>query len=73
MNLQNSGLSADSSHYIDSAYMDSLYEIYQNGTISFELPYEVYNEDFARYVAGEMDLEDMIEEVDRKLAIYLGE
>jgi hypothetical protein len=73
MNLSNSGLSADSSHYTDSAYMDSLYEIYQNGTISFELPYEVYNEDFARYVAGEMELEDMIEEVDRKLAIYLGE
>jgi hypothetical protein len=73
MYLQNSGLSADKTHYTDSAYMNSLYEIYQNATISFELPYEVYNEDFARYVAGEIDLEKMIAEIDRKLATYFGE
>jgi hypothetical protein len=73
MTLRNSGLTSDISNYTDSVYMKSFYETYQDAVITFELPGDIYRVDFQRYVDDEIELEELIREVDRKLDIYLNE
>jgi hypothetical protein len=71
--LQNSGFLSDFAYYTDTEYIRSLYETYQDAIITFQMPWEIYLEDFGRYVNDEIDLEELVREVDRKLDIYLNE
>lgn len=51
----------------------SLYEIYANTSIYFDIPATVYYNDFNKYRAGEITLEEFIAEADCRLSAYLNE
>lgn len=54
----------DSYAYGDSQLMKDLYEIYSNATIDFELPREIFWEDYQNYLEDKISLEDFIQEVE---------
>lgn len=56
-----------------SILMDDMYEIYSNGYIQFTYPNELYKDDFFKYMSGEIELEKVIEESNRRMDIYLNE
>lgn len=64
---------ADPSAYTDDPYVRSLFEVYQNGEITFDIPSEIYYNDFNRYLEGEITIDEFISEADRKLSAYLNE
>ena len=66
-------LLADESMYSDSPFMKECYELYANGSIYFAMDEEVYSSVFKEYLEGNIELEDMIQEIERKRAIYVGE
>ena len=49
------------------------YEIYSNGEIGFSLPNEIVMEQLEAYLRDEISLEELIQEADRRLAIYMEE
>lgn len=59
--------------YTDGEVMDSLYQLYENAEIVFSLPAELYWKPWEEYRAGNMTLEEMIQEADRKIAMYRKE
>lgn len=63
----------DPSKYTDDPYVKSLFEVYRNGEISFDIPSEIYYNDFDRYLEGEITLDEFVSEADRKLSAYLNE
>ncbi|MBD5384313.1 MAG: hypothetical protein HDR72_04875 [Ruminococcaceae bacterium] len=70
---RNSCMLSDQSTYENTAFAQDIYSIYQNGEICFQIPSEIYAEDFERYCAGEIALDEFISEADRKLSTYLDE
>lgn len=70
---RNSCMLSDQSTYENTAYAQDIYSIYQNGEIGFQIPPEIYAEDFERYRVGEITLDEFISEADRKLSAYLNE
>ncbi len=70
---RNSCMLADQSTYEDTAFARDIYSIYQNGEIFFQIPTEIYAEDFERFCGGEITLDEFISEADRKLSAYLNE
>ena len=64
---------ADQSTYENTAFARDIYSIYRNGTTCFQIPTEIYAEDFERYCDGALTLGDFITEADRKLSAYLNE
>lgn len=70
---RNSCMLADQSTYESTAFARDIYSIYQNGQICFQIPSEIYAEDFERYCAGEIALDEFITEADRKVSAYLNE
>ena len=66
-------MSKDRSHYPDTKLVDDLYKIYKNGEIVYTYPYEIFMDDFNKYLAGELDIESVIEASDRRMDIYLNE
>jgi ABC-type glycerol-3-phosphate transport system substrate-binding protein len=66
-------LSKDRNAYPDTQVMDDLFEIYSNGDIQFTYPNELFLDDFMKYLKGEKDLEDMINDSNRRLNTYLYE
>lgn len=70
---RNSCMLADQSTYESTAFAWDIYSIYQNGEICFQIPSEIYAEDFERYCAGDIALDEFISESDRKLSAYLNE
>ncbi|MBD5104860.1 MAG: hypothetical protein HDT47_08380 [Ruminococcaceae bacterium] len=57
----------------DIPYINDLYEIYANSSVSFNVSYELYRQDYENYLAGEVTLDECIKEADRKLAAYFNE
>ncbi len=51
----------------------SLYEVYSNAQIGFNVSEEICYDSYLKYQSGEISLDDMIAESDRKLAAYLNE
>lgn len=51
----------------------SLYDIYSDSVVYFEIPSEIYYTDFMKYCADEITLDEFITEADRKLSMYLNE
>lgn len=64
---------SDISTYSDDPYVMSMYDKYRSGIISFEIPREIYYDDFDRYLEGRITIDEFIAEADRKLAAYLNE
>lgn len=70
---QNSCMLADKSTYSSTAYAQDIYDIYENGEICFQIPIEIYYENFNKFCADEISLDKFISEADRKLSAYLNE
>ena len=66
-------MAKDRSYYPETKLVDDLYKIYENGEIVFTYPKELFKDDFIKYLAGEKDIDSVIEESDRRLDIYLNE
>lgn len=73
LSIDNYCLFSDKSRYPESRYAESLYNIYENGVIDFIKPEEIYWPDLKKYMEGEMALDDMIRESDRRMQVYLNE
>lgn len=72
-NTENSFALTDKSTYSDDPYTQSLYAVYENAEITFNIPWDIYYGDFLSYLEGGVELEDFITEADRKLSAYLNE
>lgn len=59
--------------YKDSKLTQDLYDIYSNGIVSFPLSQEIFWDDYLSYHNGEMDLDTLIVEIERKVNAYLKE
>lgn len=70
---RNSCMLADPNTYENTPLALDLYSIYENGEICFQIPSEIYANDFERYCADEITLDELISEADRKLSAYLNE
>ncbi len=64
---------SDMTAYSNSAYVKSLYSVYSDSYIDFNVPYEVFWEDFEEYLRNKLSLDDMIENIDMKLSMYRNE
>lgn len=64
---------SDKALYGNGEYAQSLYEVYANSDIIFDVPSEIYWQDFERYCNDEITLDDFVSEAGRKLAAYLNE
>ena len=73
MGVENSFLLADATTYTENAFIQQCYELYQNGSIYFNVDSEVYSGIFTDYLEGTIELEEMIEEAERKLQMYQKE
>lgn len=72
-NTENSFALTDKTTYSDDPYTQSLYAVYENAEITFNVPWSIYYGDFLSYMEGNTELEDFITEADRKLSAYLNE
>ena len=70
---QDSLLLVDKSMYTDTPVMNELYEIYSDVEVYYHMDANVYWHDFTAYLNGEMELEEMIAEIERKYQLYIGE
>lgn len=73
LTLDNTMMFSDREIYKDSSLIDDLYMIYSNGDIQFTYPNDVYINDLEKYLMGQLSLEDLIDESNRRLDIYLNE
>ncbi len=73
MTLENSFLLADATTYIDTPFIQECYDLYATGEIYFAMEEVVYQEAFNDYLEGEITLEEMVKEAERRLEIYLKE
>ncbi len=70
---RNSYMLVDPSTYENTTFARDLYSIYENGEICFQIPSEIYADDFERYCTDDISLDAFIAEADRKLSAYLNE
>ena len=73
MNKKDTFILADETLYTDTPITKEYYEVFQQGTIGFQMDASVYWTEFWAYLDGELELEEMIQEIERKLQIYVGE
>ncbi|MGN0619517.1 MAG: hypothetical protein ACI4J7_10915 [Ruminiclostridium sp.] len=66
-------LKEDEGEYTDSETVKQMINLCSNAQIHFTYPSELYWEDFNKYLAGEISLDEFITEADRKLKVYLNE
>ena len=64
---------ADETTYTDTPFTKDCYEVYANGTIQFEMDFSIYVDQLYAYANGEMTLEDMVAEMERRRKVYVGE
>jgi len=70
---QNSFILEDKSMYDNTPFIMDAYETYANAEVYFMMDTEVYWNDFDSYLNGELELEEMIAEIERKYKLYVGE
>ena len=73
MTLENSFLLADTTTYLDTPFVQECYDLYKTGEIYFAMEEAVYFNTFCEYLEGTLTLEEMIQEIERKLEMYLKE
>ena len=64
---------ADETTYTDTPFIKDCYEVYANGAIQFEMDFSIYVDQLYAYADGEMTLEDMVAEMERRRKVYVGE
>ena len=70
---KDSFLLADETTYTDTPFTKDCYEVYANGAIQFEMDFSIYVDQLYAYANGEMTLEDMVAEMERRRKVYVGE
>ena len=73
MTQKDSFLLADEAMYTDTPSIKECYQVYSDGNIYFAMDGDIYWNTFWDYVEGELELEEMIGEIERKREIYVGE
>lgn len=63
----------DPAMYSDSVYISELFDIYRDSEIFFRIPDEILLEPVKQYLNGDLSLNDLIAESERKLSVYLNE
>lgn len=66
-------ISSVRSIYPQDTFSQELYEVYQDGEIVFKLPNSLFNEYYEFCWGSEQDVDQMIEEIERTVDIYLNE
>ena len=64
---------ADETTYTDTPFIKDCYNVYANGAIQFEMDFSIYVDQLYAYANGEMTLEDMVAEMERRRKVYVGE
>ena len=64
---------ADETTYTDTPFTKDCYEVYANGASQFEMDFSIYVDQLYAYANGEMTLEDMVAEMERRRKVYVGE
>lgn len=59
--------------YPDTPLSKDLHEIYKNGGISFWIPENIFWDDYLSYQENELSLDELVEELNRKVSMYLNE
>ena len=62
----------DTEVYRDS-FVTSLYDLYQNGEITFAIDSDVYGYGFSNVISGDVSLEDYLSEAERRINTYFNE
>lgn len=70
MEQENSFMLSEKSSY---TVPDSLYNLYSEAKIGFNVSEEICYDSYVKYHSGELTLEEMITECDRKMSAYLNE
>ena len=70
---KNTFLLADEATYSDEPFIKQMYEVYKEGSVHFAMDTDVYWNTFWKYVEGEIELEEMVEEIERNREKYVGE
>lgn len=70
---QDSFILADEGMYTDTPFVKDAYELYANAEMYYMMDADVYWKDFQQYLIGELELEEMIVEIERKYKLYTGE
>ena len=73
MNQKDTFMLEDKTLYTDVPMIKEYYEVFKDGTVVFQMDESIYWDDFWAYLDGELELEEMIQEIERKLQIYVGE
>ena len=74
MTQKDSFILADPSMYTDTPFLQECYQVYKEGNIYFAMDDDIYWNTFWSYIVdGDMELEEMIAEIERKRKIYVGE
>ena len=74
MTKKDSFMLADQSMYTDIPFLQECYQVYKEGDIYFAMDDEIYWNAFWDYaIKGTIELEEMVEEIERKRQIYVGE
>ena len=63
----------DESMYTDTPFIKEAYKVYKDGAVFFHMSRDVYWNPFWNYMEGEMELEEMVKEIERKRKIYVEE
>lgn len=63
----------DPEMYSDSVYISELFEIYRDSEIFFRIPDELLLDPVKQYRQGDLSLDELIAESERKLSAYLNE
>lgn len=66
-------LTQENGVYTDNETVRQMAQLYNSAEVYFAYPAELYWDDFSRYLAGEISLDEFITEADRKLQVYLNE
>ncbi len=69
-NQQNSFMLSDKATY---TVPDSLYNLYANAQIGFNVSEEICYDSYVKYHGGELTLDEMVTECDRKMSAYMNE
>ena len=70
---RNSFMLSDKDSYTMNEGVESFYKLYENAEIGFNVSKEICFEPYVMYQSGEITLDEMITEADRKLSAYLNE
>lgn len=72
---KNTFIFSDKSRYtdIDKPVISGLYEVYSNADFTYRLPREVFEEDYIKFLNGDISTDDFINEINRKVNMYLNE